>query len=958
MSSNILQNSKAVSGVLYSENTLLKFNARPLLPVFVSWLCVEGTRTSYPLGHSSTAALPVRHQSGRTMNLIRRTALVLSVMCALDGAVKTAIGWTRAEGDKNFKEERTTATPIRHANGFADLDDGVPTLPNSEELCQTLPVDARWSGCPSVRTLAELHSLMDSAGVDSYNTCNRLMEEIALAMTGISSPVNGDALIFLQRMREGNASNDFPSLSTLVDFFNSSFQSILEKSQDILLRTEDCLCEKEYRNDSFTQPRLSKDDSACIRFLQMRSKFGNEKVPGGICSGKTDGILWPNSSNTLLYDLMSCASAKLKQARRFHDRNFFTLVDNNGTDSDRSSTVIDMVDERCILNTSDTEQSISVCCLVKQKRLAFDQTLETLTKKICLVQTLSNLNAVQSFIGRSGSFLRRLAFGHQNPTQSRQAYQVSARKLICHSAIEEGALENITGSDTKDPETEDVVATTTFLSSWWSSPCHEFQLMKNITSRFSFMKKDAVLTIAVDQDRKVSVKAEGGPRNLSIRENQLCIHRTCDYPFKYTNSASHSPLEKLKDKVISTLVATAPRWIGLARHMKSTPPYCGLVCKDILVKDIHTSQANNLRKVIGYPTLVLSCALILFLSLCRKRQKMPPLRLTLYTNISVIPLLILLLITTDTPLFAKVACFGDNVARFDESTSVNLCTAFAFAFVFFWNLTNGLLVLVAYKWYVLAKKLTGKGTNVSEGTFTCPEALILFFSIALSFMMAYLSLSPKVVVTVMGPCLPKPQQALWFIAVPFGATSLVCLSALLFGVVKLVPRMRESKSFRKSWSIRSILIRPSVSSDQSSVSVQSNAASAEPETRSNLPRRTRRKKNAVVLMRLIKTLLANSAGILLLGTLLTIVIGFQVKGMDRKFEQLKQLFLCRVMSCRASACPPIPFFLPHYSFVGMAAFSVGALSTSIPLLYLYRKVYLAEVKSVYRKLKTRLSREV
>ena len=126
---------------------------------------------------------------------------------------------------------------------------------------------------------------------------------------------------------------------------------------------------------------------------------------------------------------------------------------------------------------------------------------------------------------------------------------------------------------------------------------------------------------------------------------------------------------------MDSLLIYASPWLGLTLNDNSSRPFCGHGCQSPTLSEADWNMVSITNRVAGTISLIMIAALAaLFLFQKRQTHIIQPLHLTIYTNLSLLPLAYLTLMSGVRGTWKSIACFDDGVLRFNEPTSFNSCS--------------------------------------------------------------------------------------------------------------------------------------------------------------------------------------------------------------------------------------------------------------------------------------------
>ena len=559
-----------------------------------------------------------------------------------------------------------------------------------------------------------------------------------------------------------------------------------------------------------------------------------------------------------------------------------------------------------------------------------------------------------AFVAQVNSPLRSAIFGENTRSVSFNGFIRAAHSMVCMAVLEWNqatyppTLEN---PSALREETIEVTSTTLFLFAWLRSPHSAFTLLMRIAEEHKLHNPNATTEIN-------SSKLEQGLQT-SVNQ-QLCTRFDCPYPLIKTLDSSHSYLENFKKFTMDTLLIYASPWLGLTQIHNSTLPFCGHVCKSPVLSDAEMNTVSIANKVSGTISLVIMIAALGVLFLFRKRQAhiIEPLHLTIYMNLSLLPLVCLTLVSGIRETWRRIACFDDGVLRFNEPTSFNTCSISAGVLIFFYNLYSFMMPVMALKWYNLAKKVSSDTPKLRRGnTWSKWEVLLFAGGLGLSTTFTAIGLSRRDITgsPVAAPCSPSTWTFLYVCGIPFIISSAVALLALLFALHKILLRLNASREYRKVFNRSCTLLksfqRPSVQSAASSNSffnglIKSIATHVD-------VRRTRRRSTTSSLRMLIKVFLIDIIIDLMIMVALSVnIVTSWAKSRDEE-RKIPEYLLCLGSSCRAEDCQTVTNSFPVMAVGTPVVLCLGIAASTLPVFFIYRRTYLAEISRLLRKLKGR-----
>ena len=604
-------------------------------------------------------------------------------------------------------------------------------------------------------------------------------------------------------------------------------------------------------------------------------------------------------------------------------------------------------------NTTTSSDNAGCSYLLNVKKV--EKAIHHLRASTCLLQTLRKLLSHLVFVALSNELLRLSTFGRRVGVPSRRKIVFSGTSMVCKAAFEKrDTTTQLYSQDHHryfgDDELE-VKSAITFLYAWLKSPQPYFALLASIAEDHNAPYLTVTMILNTTQSNKRALYP------------LLCAQKHCPHPLTETKDPSHSITEEVKGQLVETLLSFAPRSLHLSRRRNSSQPFCGHVCRDPTLAENDVDKIFAASAVSGVLSLVITVAAVATLFLFRKRSSsvIPPIHLTIYMNIVLFPLACLIAVSSWHPSWRQIACFDDGILRWKEPRSFNSCAVVAAISMFFLNMLSFILPLLALKWHNLAKKVSSDTRAFRRKNSWSKLEIIMFFgALGLSGLFTGLGLSRK---NVMGSsalfvaCFPGVDTFLYFVGIPFMGSSLVATSALFIAARKIFTRLHASRQHRDFFRRDSSLRRFRRASVQSSTSVKSSASikSIRSIRKSDRKSQRRRKRVAARLKMLINVFLLDIAAVIMVTVVIILNITLSWADSRDDGHRLSNYLHCLVSSCRAEDCRPLALrhHFPPMAVVTPLSILLGIAACTLPVFFVYRKVYLAEISKLCLKLTTR-----
>ena len=787
-------------------------------------------------------------------------------------------------------------------------------------------MDAKERKCKEATTTSELRNLLLQANVNRTKECDEVFEAV------IEGTHWRDALLKERsrfNLRSWNSNFEYLLRSSLLIILDESRLVLQERSWP---RDQESVFCRQARADVNRQLESLSDSVGALE-SSLQILFGNESLSQSRPS-VNDKIKCTKLAIGVGDCVLSLTHARARNIRANCTQPYQRLITSANDD-----------------NTTTSSDNASCSYLLNVKKV--EKAIHHLRASTCLLQTFHKLLSHLVFVALSNELLRLSTFGRRVGVPSRRKIVFSGTSMVCKAAFEKKDTTTHLYSQYhhryfEDDEVE-MKSAVTFLYAWLKSTRPSFALLAGIAED----RNAPYLTMVLNTTQS----------NKSSLYPLLCAQKHCPHPLTETKDPSHSITEEVKGELVQTLLSFAPPSLHLSRRRNSSQPFCGHECRDPTLAEDDVDKIYAASAVSGVLSLVISVAAVATLFLFRKRSScvIPPIHLTIYMNIALFPLACLIAVSSWHPSWRRIACFDDGILRWKEPRSFNSCAVVAAISMFFLNTFSFIIPLMALKWHNLAKKVSSDMRAFRRKNSSSKLEIILFFcALALSGLFTGLGLSRK---NVMGSsalfvaCFPGVDTFLYFVGIPFMGSSLVATSALFVAARKIFARLHSSRQHREFLRMDSSLRRFRRASVQSSTSVKSFASikSIRSIGKSDSKSQRRRKRVTARLKMLINVFLLDIAAVIMVTVVMILNITLSWADSREDDHRLSNFLHCLVSSCRAEDCRPLAlrYHFPPMAVVTPLSVLLGIAACTLPVFFVYRKVYLAEISKLYLKLTTR-----